>query len=150
MQTKRYRTREPPSSVCKDHKSVESRLESAEILNGRPWTSSGPLVGLYHPVFVNVSTNQHPSIEPLRQIIPTTQQGRALMIRLAMLPALSRLLGISLPRVKHSDEPDVMTTAKTLAGDDGLLTVVEVKFEPSIGGDAKIQQFYARTLPEVC
>lgn len=46
-----------------------------------------------------------------------------------------------------------MATAKTLAGDDGLSTVVEVKFEPSrIGGDAKIQQSYARTLPdsEVC
>jgi hypothetical protein len=25
--------------------------DKAEILNGRPWTSSGPPVGLYHPVF---------------------------------------------------------------------------------------------------
>jgi hypothetical protein len=30
---------------------MQSRQDYAEILNGRPWTSSGPPVGLYHPVF---------------------------------------------------------------------------------------------------
>ena len=32
---------------------MESRQGAAQILNGRPWTSSGPPVGLYHPVFDN-------------------------------------------------------------------------------------------------
>ena len=30
---------------------MQSRQDYAEILNGRPWTSSGPPVSLYHPVF---------------------------------------------------------------------------------------------------
>jgi len=30
---------------------MQSRQDYAEILNGRPWTSSGPPIGLYHPIF---------------------------------------------------------------------------------------------------
>jgi hypothetical protein len=30
---------------------MAEKQKNAEILNGRPWTSSGPPVGLYHPIF---------------------------------------------------------------------------------------------------
>jgi hypothetical protein len=165
---------------------MQSRQDYAEILNGRPWTSSGPPVGLYHPVFdrfyayfdeptpeYRIASSADPDhstpsvddafsfmrassefyeVEKSGRVNEGPPTGRVE----AVLPAFSRLLCISLPRVRNTDgtEPDARATAKTPAGDDGPLAVIEIKLESGIGGDAKIQaqQSYARicSLPEVC
>jgi hypothetical protein len=165
---------------------MQSRQDYAEILNGRPWTSSGPPVGLYHSVFDRFcayfdepipeyrtassadpddstpsvddafgfmrASSEFYEVEKSGRVNESPPTGRVE----AVLPAFSRLLCISLPRVRNTDgtEPDARATAKTPAGDDGPLAVVEIKLESGIGGDAKIQaqQSYARicSLPEVC
>lgn len=157
---------------------------SAEILNGRPWTSAGPPVGLFHPVFDQFrGYMQEPTpgyrtasssdddnlmsvddafsfMRASSEFYVTEQSGRAENNRLigrveAVLPTLSRLLGVNLVRVRNSDltEPDARATTRTPAGGDGILTIAEFKLEPGINGDAKTQaqQSYARTcsLPEV-
>jgi hypothetical protein len=164
---------------------MKSQQTQAEILNGRPWTSSGPPVGLYHPVFdrfceyFNAPTPEYqtaPSagidasglsindafrfmrdssefyeVEKSSKVDEHPPTGRTE----AVLPTFVRLLGIALPCVKNADgtEPDATAMAKTPAGHDARLAIVEIKLESGIGGDAKLQaqQSYARTcsLPDV-
>lgn len=82
MQTKRYRSGETPSAVCKHAESMKLWKDAAEILDGRPWTSSGLLVSIIPSltVFSNISTNQHSSIGPRRQQIPMTPRRAPMML----------------------------------------------------------------------
>jgi hypothetical protein len=131
-QAKRYRLGIKPSEVCKDARSMEAQQKCAEILSGRPWTSVGPPVGLYHPVFDQFrdymqettptyrtasSPDDHDSISieaafdfmrASSEFYTTEQSGwvsdpRHIGRVEAILPSLNKLLGVNLARVKNSD-----------------------------------------------
>ncbi|KAM6489346.1 hypothetical protein JOM56_015247 [Amanita muscaria] len=112
---------------------MKSQQDYAEILNGRPWTSSGPPVGLYHPVFdrflayFEESTLGYrtassadpddltPSVDDAFRFMRASSEfykvKRSARVdespptgRVeAVLPALSRLLCTSLPQVINAD-----------------------------------------------
>ena len=183
-QSKRYRTGLNPSAVSKDARSMRLQQDYAEILNGRPWYRSGPPVGLYHPVFdrfleyfkettpryrtaspgdgddslpsrddalsfMKASSTPH-DLErsgPVDQGPPT---GRAETI----LPALSRLLGASLPWTINSDgtEPGARVVDRIPTGYNSLSALFELTLKSGFDGKTRVQQSYARTcsLPEAC
>ena len=164
---------------------MKAEQMSAEILNGRPWTSVGPPVGLFHPVFDQFSEYMEETSPRYRtassigdddilmsvddafsfmrassEFYVTEQSGWVDNDRLigrveAVLPTLSRLLGVTLGGVKNSDltEPDARATTWTPIGSDGTVIIAEFTLEPGIGGDPRtqVQRSYARTcsLPEV-
>jgi len=162
---------------------MRSQQDYAEILNGRPWDRSGPPVGLYHPVFDRFleyfkettpgyrtvspgdGDDSMPSIDDAFSFMKASSQfhdlersgpvdqgpptGRAE----AVLPALSRLLGVSVPWTINSDgtEPGARVVARIPAGYDALSAIFELELESGIDGKTRVQQSYARTcsLPEV-
>jgi len=156
---------------------METQQIAAEILNGRPWTSAGPPVALYHPVFDQFMQEPVPkyktATDPFDSIkiddaflfmrlssefYVTEKSGPVYDSRLIgrvdlILPVLNRLLGVTTTLRTKDSESDGRVVVRTPSGDYGISTIVEVKLEPGIGGDGKtqVQQSYARacSLPEV-
>ena len=143
----------------------------SEVLKGRPWNVSGPPVRLFHPIFdrfMDYFNDPSPnyrtasSADNVDKTMPLTDEVFAFMRACsefyeeeqswkdedpgrmeAILPALRRLLGVALLRVKNVQ----VTTPSHINGINGLTAVLEVKLELGVGGDAETQtqRSYGRT-----